>query len=204
MALLGGMVSQRDRRLHTDSSTPLSSHNQHIPGIPAGPAPVRSSELTRWEHFCSGGTLGHCPLRSNHYQLTAPGKLFRKAARSLAGRMDIFLSYVSNFLLKTDYDLSIPAEHDHGTGLGHIFLVCAVLCCSFQPWLQYTKCLLGSKFLRLQGKWMWLFFIENFILFVVSSLQWCICVCICIFNTALGFFKLNAFFLFDVQVYSIL
>lgn len=147
-------MSQRDRRFCTDSSAPLSSHSQHIPGIPAGPAPICSSELTRCEHFWSGGTLGHCSLRSNCCQFTAPGKLSRKAVRSLAGRMDIVLFYVSYFLLETDYDLSIPAQWDHGACLGGIFLVCAVLHCSLQPWLQYRKCLLGSKFLRLKGKLM--------------------------------------------------
>lgn len=128
MAVLGGMMSRRDRRSCTDSSIPLSSHNQHIPGIPAGPAPICSSELTQGEHFCSGGTLGRCSLRSNPYQFTAPGKLSRKAARSLAGRMDMVLSYVSYFLLKTGYDLSIPTQCDHGAGLENIFLV--IFCCS--------------------------------------------------------------------------
>lgn len=177
MAVQGGMMSQRDRRLCTESSAPLSSHNQHIPGIPAGPAPVCNSELTRWEHFWSGGTLGHCSLRSNCYHFTAPGKLSRKAARSLSGRMDIVLSYVSYFLFKTGHDLSIPTQCDHGAGLGCIFLVCAVLHCSLQPWLQYRKCLLGSKFLRLKGKLMWLFFIENFN-FICGKFFTMICLCL--------------------------
>lgn len=97
MAVLAGMMPQRDRRLCTDSSTPLSSQTQHIPGILAGPAPICNSELTRWEHFSSGGTLGRCSLRSNLYQFPAPAKLVRKAERSLAGRMDIMLCELFSF-----------------------------------------------------------------------------------------------------------
>lgn len=58
-------------------STESSIANQHIPGIPAETAQSSNSELTRGESFWPGGTLGHCSLSSNSYQLpeSSPAKL---------------------------------------------------------------------------------------------------------------------------------
>ena len=178
IAVLGRTMSGRGRSLCTESSTPLSSHNQRIPGIPAGPAQISNSELTWLEDFWSGGSLGNCSLRSNSYQLTAPGKLSSQAARSQAGRTDIVFSYTSCFRFKTDHGLSSPTS------------VC--------PWCRFRKCLslfvlfhivaysLGCSMesacwetifpYRQENDLMWLFFYRTLILILRSSSKLCICV----------------------------